>query len=144
MNFTSQICTTETQSKRLVALGLKAETADMRYHIRYLDLGGILKECTPTLEPYPPLNNDRFIPAWSLNRLIEMMPQGIQDCSYRCFALAVNSEGVSYEYHYIDEEGKGYNDSIGCTDLFDSLYDDIIAHIEWLIKEGDFNKEFLE
>ena len=29
-------------------------------------------ECTPSLEPYPPLNNDRFIPAWSLHRLIEM------------------------------------------------------------------------
>ena len=73
-----------------------------------------------------------------------MMPQGIQDCSYRCFVLAVNSEGVSYEYHDIDEEGKGYNDSIGCTDLFDNLYDDIIAHIEWLIKESYFNKEYLE
>lgn len=90
-----------------------------------------------------PLDDDE-IPAWSLHRLLEMMPQGIQDCSYRCFALAVNSEGVSYEYHYIDEEGKGYNDSIGCTDLFDNLYDDIIAHIEWLIKEGYFNKEYLE
>ena len=73
-----------------------------------------------------------------------MRPQGIQDCSYRCFVLAVNSEGVSYEHHYIDEEGQGYNDSIGCTDLFDNLYDNIIAHIEWLIKEGYFNKEYLE
>ena len=85
-----------------------------------------------------------FCRAWSLHRLIEMRPQGIQDCSYRCFVLAVNSEGVSYEHHYIDEEGQGYNDSIGCTDLFDNLYDNIIAHIEWLIKEGYFNKEYLE
>ena len=28
MNFNSQICTTEEQSKRLLALGLKRETAD--------------------------------------------------------------------------------------------------------------------
>lgn len=49
----------------------------MRYQIRYFDLGGVLKECTPSLDPYPPLNNDRFIPAWSLHRLIEMarLPQ---------------------------------------------------------------------
>lgn len=72
MNFTSQICTTKEQSERLLALGLKAETADVRYQILYLDLGGVLKECTPSLEPYPPLNNGRFIPAWSLHRLIEM------------------------------------------------------------------------
>lgn len=30
-NFTSQICTSREQSERLLALGLKAETADMRY-----------------------------------------------------------------------------------------------------------------
>ena len=72
MNFNSQIGTTEEQSKRLLALGLKRETADMRYQIQYLDWGGVLKECMPSLDPYPPLNNDRFIPAWSLHRLIEM------------------------------------------------------------------------
>ena len=72
MEFNSQICTTEEQSKRLLALGLKIETADMRYQIQYLDLGGVLKECTSSLEPYPPLNNDRFIPAWSLHRLLEI------------------------------------------------------------------------
>lgn len=77
MEFNSQICTTKEQSERLLTLGLKKETADMRYQIRYLDLGGVLKECTPSLEPYPPLNNDRFIPAWSLHRLIEIMPNKI-------------------------------------------------------------------
>lgn len=138
-NFTSQICTTKEQSERLLALGLKKETADCRicplimtpneYFI--MDMGT------------QPLDRGE-IPGWSLHRLIEMMPQGIQDCSYRCFVLGVNSQGASYEYHYIDEEGKGYNDSIGCTDLFDNLYDDIIAHIEWLIKEGNFNKKYLE
>jgi hypothetical protein len=138
MKFNSQICTTKEQSERLLALGLKKETADMHY-------------CCIVCNEYPEymlmLNSPKIpldTPAWSLHRLIEMMPQGIQDCSYRCFVLAVNSEGVSYEYHDIDEEGQGYNDSIGCTDLFNNLYDDIIAHIEWLIKEGYFNKEYLE
>ena len=137
-NFTSQICTTKEQSERLLGLGLKKETADM-----CLDsMGNIYTYPFNIIET---IKNDwSLIPLWSLNRLIEMMPQGIQDCSYRCFVLSVNSQGVSYEYHYIDEEGKGYNDSIGCTDLFDTLYDDIIAHIEWLIKEGYFNKKYLE
>lgn len=143
MNFTSQICTTEEQSKRLLTLGLKKETADMSILTNQIGGDGNIYSLTPYNELiYPKVFG--AIPAWSLHRLIEMMPQDIQDCSYRCFVLAVNSEGVSYEYHDIDEEGKGYNDSIGCNDLFDTLYDDIIAHIEWLIKEGYFNKEYLE
>lgn len=73
MNFTSQICTTKEQSERLLSLGLKRETADMRYQIQYLDLDGILLESGHSLEPYPPLNNDDFIPAWSLHRLIEIL-----------------------------------------------------------------------
>ena len=136
MKFNSQICTTQEQSERLIALGLKKETGDITYFNDEICLAPYNEmEC-----PYDNLVQ----PAWSLHRLIEMMPQGIQDCSYRCFALAVNSQGVSYEYHYIDEEGKGYNDSIGCTDLSDSLFNDIIAHIEWLIGEGLINKEYLD
>ena len=73
MEFTSQICTTEEQSKRLIALGLKAETADMSYQVKYRDpLSQYLVDCTPSLLTYPPINNERFIPAWSLHRLIEM------------------------------------------------------------------------
>lgn len=146
MKFNSQICTTREQSERLLALGLKKETADMEIHsfkddeqetfeTGYANKGYMEPELAEIVDCFP---------AWSLHRLIEMMPQGIQDYSYRCFALVVNSEGVSYEHHYIDEEGQGYNDSIGCTDLFDNLYDDIIAHIKWLIKEGYFNREYLK
>ena len=108
MNFTSQICTTKEQSERLLALGLKRETADMRYQIQYLDWGGVLKECTPSLDPYPPLNNDRFIPAWSLHRLIELSGMGIIDTTT------------------------------------DNIYDKVIHYIEFLIKCGNFNKEYLE
>lgn len=66
MNFTSQICTTKEQSDRLLALGLKRETADMvilehpRKEGRYFY---IAKEDA---------NWDGF-PAWSLHRLIELL-----------------------------------------------------------------------
>lgn len=101
-NFTSQICTTLEQSERLLALGLKRGTADMCYQISYLDLGGVLKECTPSLEPYPPLNNDRFIPAWSLNRLIEIL-----DVWY--LELNFNEFNNAYEQiiSYFEERVKG-------------------------------------
>ena len=106
----SQICTNEAQSKRLLALGLKEETADMRYQIQYLDLSGVLKECTPSLEPYPPLNNDRFIPAWSLHRLIEMMSTIVNPIRN----LFVSNKSVEYQMsegrttHIFDSENNVY------------------------------------
>lgn len=125
MEFNSQICTTKEQSKRLLALGLKVETADMRYQIQYLDLGGVLKECTPSLEPYPPLNNDRFIPAWSLHRLIEML-------NNTQFGMTISI----------------YNDEVTfAEDLFevyDNTYDNLISIIEWLIGLDKFNKNYLD
>jgi hypothetical protein len=101
-NFTSQICTTEEQSKRLLALGLKAETADMSYRINYFDLDGILLECVHTLEPDPPFNNDRYIPAWSLNRLIEIL-------NVWCLELNFNEFNNAYEQviSYFEERVKG-------------------------------------
>ena len=66
MKFISQICTTKEQSERLLALGLKKETADMSIRT---DLG------FPLTTPYKEV--DKFfhkvvIPAWSLHRLIKI------------------------------------------------------------------------
>lgn len=127
-NFNSQICTTREQSERLLALGLKKETADCYYwqetepiygeavgiwnletldskdnqeHFEYLDKNfGV--NLADDGEHY-------FIPAWSLNRLIILI---------------------------------GY---IACDWIFrnDDCYTNAINGIEWLIKEGHFNKEYL-
>lgn len=131
MNFTSQICTTEEQSKRLLDLGLKRETADMSYRIHYFDFDGMLLECIHTLEPDPPLNKEKFIPAWSLHRLIEMCPlipnqsRFLAVTSFKTVYVRMNDEmDVSYA-------GKG-------------TYDNLINCIQWLIAEGYFNKKYLE
>ena len=61
-NFTSQVCTSREQSERLLALGLKKETADMYIF---------------DVEVYIGKPNIDDIPAWSLHRLIEIaeLPQ---------------------------------------------------------------------
>ena len=75
MEFNSQICTTEEQSKRLLALGLKRETADcswisntsnITYKTHWRSIMGWFE--------------DGDLPAWSLHRLIEMaqLPQSWQ------------------------------------------------------------------
>lgn len=66
MKFNSQICTTEEQSERLLALGLKKETADMAH------------QCIG-VSPYKVWDkseiSDNLFPAWSLHRLIEIADQ---------------------------------------------------------------------
>ena len=77
MDFTSQICTTKEQSERLLAFGLKKETADMYYE-------GRLEGEWPRIMPHKTEMDyfnlwDSIIPAWSLHRLIEMVAGGSEE-----------------------------------------------------------------
>ena len=122
--FNSQICTTREQSERLLSLGLKKETADMTW--QYLNQwdGWYVR----------PLEEDEKIthieiPAWSLHRLLSMLP----DNAPRMFWI-LDGANISIEW---DNDG---------TDFFPhkgNMYDGLIDCIEWLIKEGYFNKEYL-
>ena len=129
-NFNSQICTTREQSERLLALGLKKETADCYYwqetepmygeaagiwhletldskdnqeHFEYLDKNfGV---CLADDEEH------YFIPAWSLGRLIEIK------------VMKTSSQILL---------------------PLDNTFDGLIEDIETRIKGGYFNKEYLE
>lgn len=139
-NFTSQICTTKEQSERLLALGLKKVTADC-----VVSSIGSKDRLIHTEEPIYVMESltSKRIPnylAWSLNRLIEMMPNNIR--VYDSIAsLIVSNEKVQYYFH--DVEYSDYLTSVGRWKSGD-IYDNIIDCIEWLIKEGYFNKEYLE
>ena len=69
MEFKSQICTTREQSERLLALGLKRETADMWYPHFAPSFPIPLTEDDYVHE----LNDDGDVPAWSMHRLIELL-----------------------------------------------------------------------
>ena len=104
-NFKSQTCTTLLQSERLLSLGLKKETADMRWE----RISEKYAYYPSTKTPY--VSSD--IPAWSLHRLIEMR---LAHDSFVVFQLS-NTEDA---------------------------FEKVISHIEHAIKEGYFNKEYLE
>jgi hypothetical protein len=115
MKFNSQICTTREQSERLLALGLKKETADCQYAALVVDWKGnpisnLKWRFYDHNKGFVVQNFERMerIPAWSLHRLIVLSEMGIIESST------------------------------------DNIYDKVIQYIEFLIKCGDFNKEYLE
>ena len=127
--FKSQICTSREQSERLLALGLKKETADMYYSYDiicakpYYKVMEFMNGCVP----------EDIFPAWSLHRLIEMMPSVIYREGRLDYYLNVNRDGVIY-----DRMG------IACIEyIYDNLFDNVVLCIAWLIKEGCFPKEYL-
>ena len=127
MKFSSQICTTKEQSERLLALGLKKETADCV--MMYYD-GWHIGEAE-----HFDFDKDPVEPAWSLDRLIEMMPSFI-DIGGFAYMLKI-IQGKLFSYH---------SDIAGHALLYGkgSVYESAIYTIECLIKGGYFNKEYLE
>ena len=100
MNFTSQICTTKEQSEKLLALGLKRETADM----------GLAGDIPIPIEDWKTQDTTLInSPAWSLHRLMEI-----------------------YDKTCIFWDGTSKNP-----------FDDMILRIEYRIKCGELNKEYL-
>ena len=148
-DFKSQIATSRSQSERLIALGLKPETADMTHHYMYSTDGYELKDVEfsrimhlrELVNKKPVLGRSgddmyaKDIPAWSLHRLIEMMPQIIGHLE-----LAINDAFVGYYEDRCESETGMYWEH---TEESSNLYDNIISTIEWLVNEGYFNKEYL-
>ena len=87
--FNSQICTTKEQSERLLALGLKRETADMELAFSDSFRDGVI------ILPGPPEEDEDF-PAWSLGRLVEMMPNSIHNKRILAY-LTIMNDRVLYD-----------------------------------------------
>ena len=136
-NFKSQIATSRVQSERLLALGLKKETADMCSVIDHVSDGGKWEEVDTIFSFTPDDWNFResVTPRWSLHRLIEMMPE--------CLTFYGNLYYISIRERQVKYVMDGVSDGFfGCWGGY-TLYDKVINCIEWLIKEGYFPKEYL-
>ena len=132
--FYSQICTSREQSERLLALGLKMETADMYYQ-------KLNDKWTPFVgQPfsYDGLRGTYLIPAWSLDRLMSLMPRTVK-VDGRLYGCMMELGGcVQYINLLVDKIIWAAHYSVS------NSFDGLISCIEWLIKEGYFNKEYLE
>jgi len=121
-NFNSQICTTREQSERLLALGLKKETADM-HHYRYSEGYWYIQACPPRGD------SSSFIPAWSLHRLLSMLPNDAPKIYWILDGASITIEFEDGDSDFFPHKG--------------DIYEGVVKIIEWLIKEGYFNKEYL-
>lgn len=136
-NFKSQFCTSRFQSEHLLSLGLKKETADCA-------LLPLTDKVTSVL--VKPSTNDikNTIPAWSLGRLIEMLPSPIpisEDLpTFHHYAYLYLSK-VSAHYYWEDYGGAERTLARFCGD---GLFAAVVDTTEWLIEEGNFPKEYLE
>ena len=96
MDFTSQICTTKEQSERLLALGLKKETADC--YLEYVGIdnyGNNVWHSSIIVNNYRMPDYSRDFPAWSLHRFIEILDIWYLDLDFHNFANAYE-QVISY------------------------------------------------
>ena len=124
-NFKSQICTSREQSERLLALGLKKETADMCSVIDHVSDGGKWEEVDTIFSFTPDDWNFResVTPRWSLHRLIEMTKLKVTP-----FLYGVEISHPQWERAFVKRA---------------NVWDNLCDCIEWLIKEGYLPKEYL-
>ena len=136
-NFKSQICTSRFQSELLLTLGLKKETADCA-------LLPLTDKVTTVL--VKPSTNDikNTIPAWSLGRLLEMLPSPIpisEDLPTFHHYAYLDLSKVSVHYYWENYDGAERALASFCSNDFFAA---VVDATEWLIEEGNFPKEYLE
>ena len=125
----NQICTNKKQSSRLLEAGIRPETADM-----YLDEFEL-----PVAFEYgrveKHVGQDMAFSAWSLSKMIEMLPTNING-----YILSVDFENKGMEYSMTN-----FCDRLDYLYIkgYENLFDGIIDCIEWLIKEGHLDNKYL-
>lgn len=139
LKFNSAICTSRQQSERLLALGLKKETADMEIHsfkddeqetfeTGYANKGYMEPEFAEIVDCFP---------AWSLHRLLCLLPDKTP-YSDGYLTVEVINENVYIVLVIEDVEQRVLKYTKG------NLYDNLISCINFFVKESLFNKEYLE
>lgn len=164
MNFKSQISTTREQSQRLLALGLKPETADMVYHHTNSRISAFEWD----LQVHPPvLRGDK----WTSERISKLAtilhkhPDGTPMTGEEVFDSIWGQDIPSWSLalllemmpHSIDEEENvilmiepplilyydtKYRGQYHFT-THPNIFDNCVSMIAWLIEKGYFNEDYL-
>lgn len=126
MEFKTQLATTPKQSKKLLELGINPYTADCNYEIMDKDKYHLnVREF---------IDQHTQLPAWSLQKLMHMLPPYIQEGDHISFLEYEATRGI---FFYLGFELIEYNKYTL------NEYDNIILLIEGLLKHNLVTKELL-
>ena len=143
MEFKSQICTTVEQSKRLIELGLKKETADITWKFSHTTNGEPVYDCilgsTWTDEV-----RERYIKIGEKTKLFERWkhPDGTQMSGAEIYDKITENDLPAWSLHrllVLVEMNTTFED----YDVVNA-YDKIIGDIAFDIRHDQFNYEYLE
>lgn len=79
------------------------------------------------------------VPAWSLDRLLELIPKSIKQRHRPNADFDMHSDG---QYWFISYEELGYD--VKHQEMRHKSFDAVICMIEWLIHNNHLNKEYLK
>ena len=137
MNSNTQIATTREQSERLLIMGLKPETADMCYN-------GYFESLPLEINPNNSIKDEKYLPAWSLSRLLEIMPPFLSKHGTLYLQCGLHTERYNNDNNDIAHEYDIQYGVSSMTDGCENPFDAIIAAIGWMIRKGVFNKKYLK
>ena len=139
----NQICTNKKQSSRLLEAGVRPDTADC-YLQRITETEDWSSDnvqeqiIEPWMEKPGLLDMDLYYPAWSLSKLIEILPATISQRNRPDLSLEITKDSV---YWFIQYTELGYDCKHEVMEK--NVLDAVVNMIEWLIKEGYLDKKFL-
>ena len=121
----TNICTTQDQSARLLRCGVSADTADMMF----------TPHNTLSTEPYKETLEDRgYIPAWTLSRLLSLLPFKIPCDNFELWLdVAPINFGTQWSIGYYCTEKPRTIKGLTHTE---SLIECAVREIEWLSANG--------
>lgn len=121
----SKICTSIEQSKKLIALGIDVNTADMYYDVNSYGI-----QSKPEVAVGKVWSKD--IPAWSLSALLELIPPYLGEFKDGIdFGLSKAMNGKWYSAHYIKFNDDGLA-SFNITVTGDTAIDAAFEMVCWL------------
>ena len=141
MEFNSQICTTKEQSERLRSLGLKKETADMVWHYtksRNEAFSWELKPHSPMLKNTTRLNIEK------LNVFGHKNTEGKVMTGEEYFDELWGKDVPAWSLHRLMVLYRMKHVILESEDEIAAIYDEMIGVMEKSIKNGEFNKAYLE
>ncbi len=138
---TQNIATNPEQSRRLIACGVDPKTADMYWHEDLTDI----RLHALSFEWKENLRNFNFSPAWSTSRLLELLPEYVDEYWLTIQKIYENGRKYTYALGYLrckyqDKENpdgrKVYSDNYLFSCASETIIEACVKAIEWLTKEG--------